>query len=141
MGFSGIGGMLAAFITSPWGGAVLGMESARTGINYIWMLFPSLVSSALATVVFVPCPALLWPALQLPGLHAGFPRPPPAVPLGLVGALAGALFIILYHRLHKLMVPLRGHMITRGLIGGLVMGIAGAVFPFVSSRANTRWRR
>ena len=132
MGFSGIGGMLAAFITSPWGGAVLGMESARTGISYIWMLFPSLVSSALATVVFVALSGAFFANLySFPGFTPSFLDLILAVPLGLVGAAAGALFITLYHRLHKLMAPLRSHVIVRGLMGGLVMGIAGAVFPLV----------
>jgi H+/Cl- antiporter ClcA len=53
LGFSGISGMLAAFITSSFGGALLGLESARAGVGYAWSLFPSLVSSAFATVAFV----------------------------------------------------------------------------------------
>ena len=31
MGYSGVSGMLAAFITSPFGGALLGLESAQGG--------------------------------------------------------------------------------------------------------------
>ena len=31
MGYSGVSGMLAAFITSPFGGAILGLESAQGG--------------------------------------------------------------------------------------------------------------
>jgi H+/Cl- antiporter ClcA len=132
MGFSGIAGMLAAFITSPWGGAVLGMESARSGISYIWMLFPSLVSSAMATVVFVALSGSFFANLySFPGFTPAFSDLILAVPLGAVGAVAGAMFIILYHRLHALMAPLRSHVILRGLIGGLVMGVAGAVFPLV----------
>ncbi|NJN54741.1 MAG: hypothetical protein HC804_08300 [Anaerolineae bacterium] len=53
LGFSGLSGMLASFITSPFGGVLLGLESARAGISYPWTLFPSLVSSAFATVAFV----------------------------------------------------------------------------------------
>lgn len=53
LGFSGLSGMLAAFLTSPFGGSRLGLESARAGISYPWTLFPSLVSSAFATVAFV----------------------------------------------------------------------------------------
>lgn len=43
LGFSGLSGMLAAFITSPFGSALLGLESARAGVDYAWSLFPSLV--------------------------------------------------------------------------------------------------
>ena len=45
LGFSGISGMLGAFITSPFGGALLGLESARSGVDYTWTLFPSLLAS------------------------------------------------------------------------------------------------
>ena len=52
MGYSGVSGMLAAFITSPFGGAILGLESAQGGTSgkqtYFWVLFPSLLSSAVA---------------------------------------------------------------------------------------------
>src|SRR6516225_12481375 len=53
LGFSGISGMLAAFITSPFGGALLGLESAHAGVDYVWTLFPTLVASSFATVTFV----------------------------------------------------------------------------------------
>ena len=57
MGYSGVSGMLAAFITSPFGGALLGLESAQGGTSglatYFWLLFPSLLASSVATVVFV----------------------------------------------------------------------------------------
>ena len=54
MGYSGVSGMLAAFITNPIGGALLGLESAQGGTGgkqtYFWVLFPSLLASAVATV-------------------------------------------------------------------------------------------
>jgi H+/Cl- antiporter ClcA len=57
LGYSGVSGMLAAFITSPFGGPILGLESAQGGTGgkqtYFWVLFPSLLASAVATVVFV----------------------------------------------------------------------------------------
>ena len=57
LGYSGVSGMLAAFITAPFAGALLGLESAqgdsRGRQTYFWVLFPSLLASAVATVVFV----------------------------------------------------------------------------------------
>src|SRR5512139_927961 len=48
MGYSGVSGMLAAFITSPFSGALLGLESARSGPGgrktELWVLFPSLLA-------------------------------------------------------------------------------------------------
>ncbi len=48
LGYSGGSGMLAAFITEPIGGALLGLESAqgesRGRQTYFWVLFPSLLA-------------------------------------------------------------------------------------------------
>jgi H+/Cl- antiporter ClcA len=54
-----------------------------------------------------------------------------AVPLGLVGALAGAIFIVSIAWLLKITAPLRGHLIMRGLIGGRILGVAGALLPLI----------
>ncbi len=130
LGFSGLSGMLGAFITSPFGGAVLALESARGAVSYIWALFPSLISSAVATIVFVLLSGSFFGNIYV------FPEYTPhlndlllAVPLSLAGAAAGAIFIIVFARLRKIMEPLRKHVILRGLIGGLGMGIAGALLP------------
>ncbi len=130
LGFSGLSGMLAAFITSPFGGALLGLESARAGVDYAWTLFPSLVSSSFATVAFVLLSGSFF------GVLYKFPDYAPqlkdlllAVPLGLIGALAGAIFMLVFKQLRKIMQPLNKHLIVRGLIGGLGLGIAGALLP------------
>ncbi len=130
LGFSGISGMLASFLTSPFGGALLGLESAQSRVDYAGTLFPSLVSSAVATVAFVALSGTFFGRLY------AFPEYQPrmtdlllAVPLGLVGALAGAIFMIAFKWLRRLMQPLKHHLIVRGLIGGLGLGIAGALLP------------
>jgi H+/Cl- antiporter ClcA len=132
LAFSGLSGMLGAFITSPFGGALLGLESARAGIDYAWTLFPSLVSSAFATTAFVLLSGSFFGTLYR------FPQYQPhvtdlllAVPLGLTGALAGAIFILAVAWLRKLMQPLNNHLILRGLIGGLGLGLVGAALPLV----------
>lgn len=130
LGFSGLSGMLASFITSPFGGALLGLESARAGISYPWTLFPSLVASAVATVVFV----------SLSGDYFGnlyvFPAYTPhvkdlllAVPLSLLGALAGAIFIVTFKYLRRMLRPLQQHLVVRGLLGGVALGVVGALLP------------
>lgn len=130
LGFSGLSGMLAGFITSPFGGALLGLESARAGVDYPWTLFPSLVASSFATIAFVLLSGSFF------GVLYPFPDYQPqlrdlllAVPLGLVGTLAGAIFIVGFDTLRKLMQPLKQHLILRGLIGGIGLGIAGALLP------------
>jgi len=130
LGFSGLSGMLAAMLTSPFGGALLGLESARAGVDYAWTLFPSLVSSAFATVAFVLLSGSFFGELYaFPDYQPRFADLLLAVPLGLIGALAGAIFIILFKQLRKMMQPLIKHLIVRGLIGGLGLGLAGALLP------------
>ena len=91
LGFSGLSGMLAAMLTSPFGGALLGLESARSGIDYAWTLFPSLVSSAFATIAFVMLTGSFFGTLYaFPDYQPRFTDLLLAVPLGLIGALAGA---------------------------------------------------
>lgn len=51
--------------------------------------------------------------------------------LGLAGAAAGALFIGAFRLFHRLMTPLAGQHLIRGLAGGVGLGIAGMVFPLV----------
>ena len=52
-----------------------------------------------------------------------------AVPFSLVGGLAGVLFTLLFRWLRRLMQPLKGRLVLRGLIGGLGMGIIGVLLP------------
>jgi H+/Cl- antiporter ClcA len=134
VGYSGVSGMLAAFITNPFGGALLGMESAQGGVTgrstYFWLLFPSLLASAVSTVVFVLLSGVFFETLYK------FPEYTPklahiiyAVPLGLIGAVAGIVFMVFLQSLQKFFQRMKGHVVLRGLAGGLVMGIIGALLP------------
>ncbi len=134
MGFSGVSGMLAAFITSPFGGAILGLESAQGGTGgrqtYFWVLFPSLLSSATATVVFVLLSGgffqtvYKFPAYTPKLIHLLY-----GVPLGLIGGAVGLLFMLSLKRLQQLFQPMKKHLVLRGLIGGLGLGLLGAFLP------------
>lgn len=134
MGYGGLSGMLAAFITNPFGGALLSLESAQGGMTgrqvYFWGLFPSLLASAVATVVFVGLTGHFF------GTIYAFPEYSPslrdlllAVPLSLIGGVAGVLFTLMFRWLRQLMQPLQNRVVLRGLIGGLGMGIIGALLP------------
>jgi H+/Cl- antiporter ClcA len=52
-----------------------------------------------------------------------------AVPFSLVGAIAGVLFTLMFKWLRNLMQPMKSHVVWRGLIGGLGMGIIGVLLP------------
>jgi H+/Cl- antiporter ClcA len=144
MGYSGVSGMLAAFITSPFSGALLGLESARSGPGgrktYFWVLFPSLLASAVATVAFVLLSGTFFESLYV------FPDYAPrmadllyAAPLGLVGGMVGLLFMFSLKRLQLLFQPMKGQVVLRGLLGGIGMGIIGALLPLTlfSGEAGT----
>jgi H+/Cl- antiporter ClcA len=134
MGYSGVSGMLASFITSPFSGALLGLESAqgesRGRPMYFWVLFPSLLASAVATVIFVLLSGTFFETLYK------FPAYSPqlrdlfyAAPLGLIGGLVGLLFMLSLRRLQVIFQPMKRHVVLRGLLGGLGMGIIGALLP------------
>ena len=144
MGFSGVSGMLAAFITSPFSGALLGLESAQGGPGgrktYFWVLFPSLLASAVATVVFVLLTGTFFDSLYY------FPDYMPrladllyAAPLGLIGGVVGLLFMLSLRGLQRLFQPMKGRVVLRGLLGGLGMGVIGALLPLTlfSGEAET----
>jgi H+/Cl- antiporter ClcA len=134
LGFSGVSGMLASFITEPVGGAVLGLESAQGGTGgkqtYFWILFPSLLASAVATVTFVMLSGQFFSTLyQFPDYSPRLRDLLYAAPLGLIGAIVGLLFMLALQRLRQLLQPMKGHVVLRGLLGGLAMGIVGALLP------------
>ena len=144
LGYSGVSGMLAAFITAPFAGALLGLESAqgdsRGRQTYFWVLFPSLLASAVATVVFVLLSGKFFETLyQFPDYAPRLVDLLYAVPLGLVGGLVGMLFMLALKRLQQLVQPLKTHVVLRGLLGGLALGIIGAILPLTlfSGEAGT----
>ena len=134
LGFAGVSGMLAAFITSPFGGPLLGLESAQ-GLpggrkTYFWVLFPSMLASAVATVVFVMLSGSFFDTLyQFPAYTPRLLDLIYAAPLGLVGGIVGLGFMLVLRRMQALFVPMKDRLVLRGLIGGLGMGIIGAMLP------------
>src|SRR5512139_1331957 len=134
MGFGGLSAMLGAFVTNPFGGALLSLESAQGGMTgltiYFWGLFPSLLAAAVGTTVFVALTGSFFDTLY------AFPAYTPqvadllwAVPFSLIGGLAGLIFMFVFQRLRQLMLPLKNHLVLRSVIGGLGMGIIGALLP------------
>ena len=49
-----------------------------------------------------------------------------AAPLGLIGGVVGLLFMLSLRRLQQLFQPMKAHVVVRGLLGGLGMGLIGA---------------
>lgn len=134
MGYSGVSGMLAAFISNPLGGALLGLESAQGGSSglqaYFWVLFPSLLASAVSTVVFVLLSGAFFETLyKFPAYTPRLLDLAYAAPLGLLGGAVGLLFMLSLKRLQGLFQVMKGRVVLRGLVGGLGMGLIGAFLP------------
>jgi len=135
MGFAGVSGMLAAFITEPFGGSLLAIESAQSGASekksvYFWMLFPSLLASAPAMIVFYLLSGKFFgPLFSYADYTPTMVDLIRAVPLSLVGAAAGVGFMLLLMRLQGIMQRFKDKLVLRGLIGGLGMGIIGVLLP------------
>ena len=112
MGFSGVSSMLSAFITSPFAGALLGLESAQGGGGglgtYFWVLFPSLLGSAVATTIFVLLSGHFFVTLYaFPGYAPRLVDLLYAAPLGLVGGAVGLLFMLSLRKLQRLFEVLK----------------------------------
>ena len=136
LSYSGLSGMLGAFITSPIGGPLLALEGAQGGVAgltiYFWVLFPSLVASAVAVVSFVALSGSFFGTLYVFPLYV--PRLIDlllAVPLGLIGGSVGVIFFVVLRGLQKVMQPLKKHLVVRGLIGGVGLGSVAAFLPLV----------
>jgi H+/Cl- antiporter ClcA len=137
--FSGISAMLGAFITSPFAGEILSLESSQEKTDYTWMVIPGLLASSTATVAFV----LLSSGTYFGNLYT-FPGYLPsygdliwAVPLGVLGGLMGVLFIVILHGLKKILKPLDAHLVIRAVLGGLGLGLAGAFLPITLFSGET----
>ena len=134
LGFTGVSGMLAAFITSPINGAVLGLESAKGAVSGLalqaWVLFPSLIASSVATVVFVGLTGHFFGRLYVfPEYEPALAHLFAAIPLGLLGGVVGVSFFVVLRGMQRAMQPLKSHVIWRGLLGGIGLGVAGALLP------------
>ncbi len=120
----------------PKSGALLALEGAQGGAAgltiYFWVLFPSLVASAVAVVIFVALTGSFFGTLYVFPLYV--PRLVDlllAAPLGIIGGLVGVIFFVVLRGLQKLMLPLKNHLVVRGLMGGVGLGIVGAFLPLV----------
>ena len=143
MGYSGVSGMLAAFITSPFSGALLGLESAQGDTRQI-DLFLGVVSQPAGIRrghggLRLVERQLLRDDVSVSRLCA------PAGGSG-VGRTAGHVRWGGWRAVHAFAQTLatalramQAHVVLRGLIGGLGMGIIGALLPLTlfSGEAET----
>ena len=130
--FSGLSGMLGAYLSTTFAAPILILESSTGGIKTLFLM-PGIVaaSAGIAAYMFFGG-AFLKPIItfseaydQVRLIDLAY-----AIPLGLLGGLTGLLYIAMYRGLRRtLLIPLASRPVIRGLIGGLGLGIIGALLP------------
>ncbi|WP_205127700.1 chloride channel protein [Okeania hirsuta] len=133
--FCGMGAALAAFFGDPVGGPLFALEIPhRRGIQYYEAIIPAVVAGIFSFGVFRfgtgleiggiyrfdyfdSIPALSW--LNL--LEAGV--------LGIVGGLAGILFIGIFRLTELAIQPIENRHIWRAIFGGLGIGWLAVLYP------------
>jgi len=129
---SAISGFFGAFLSSPFAGALIFIETTlEKGIMTWKAVLPSIVAATTGfAVYFLFSGSFIGSAFTLPP-YGGFKDIDLlyAVGLGLIGGVCGIFFIILYKKMRALFEPMEHRPVLLGLIGGLGLGLAGMLFP------------
>ena len=131
-----IAGMAAGFTAlfgAPLGGAIFALEILHHEyvLEYYEAILPAIVSSCASYVVFVVItrlgigPTWNFPQYQLDNID-DFAM---AIVYGVLGAIAGWIFVGIFRVCDRLFASLPGPVYLRTTLAGLVLGILAAVFP------------
>ncbi len=135
LAYFSVSASLGAFFYSPFGSAALPLESPDGDeIPSAWVMIPGVFAGVAGLAV-----ALFLAGEVLRGTYDYLPYKSPrngtdllmAVPLGLLGAMVGRLYLNFHHYLTLWLKPLHRHKILRGLMGGLVLGLLATACPLV----------
>jgi len=129
---SAISGFFGAFLTSPFAGALLFIETTlEKGIMTWKAVLPSIVAATAGfAVYFILSGSFIGGMFTLPP-YEGFRDIDLlyAIVLGLLGGICGIFFIVLYKTLRAVFEPFEDRPVLLGLFGGLGLGIAGLLVP------------
>jgi len=132
---STVSGMFGGFLNTPFAWPLIVTEGGLESGKLNWkLLLPAIIAGAVGAGLFY--------VLTGSSFMGTFPVPPVtdfnfmyliyAVPLGLVGALLGILFVYFFNFLKKLIGPFESRRpIELALLAGLVLGVVASFFPLV----------
>lgn len=136
---SAFSGFFGAFLTSPFGGALILIEVTLEKGKMTWRaILPSIVAATAGfAVYFLLTQTFLGNLFTLP-VYEGFKNIDLvyAIFLGLLGGVCGILFIILYKKMREIFEPWENRPVLLGLLGGLGLGIAGTLLPLTLFMGN-----
>jgi H+/Cl- antiporter ClcA len=129
---SAISGFFGAFLSSPFAGALIFIETTLEKGTMTWKaVLPSIVAATAGfAVYFLLKGSFIGSLFTLPP-YGGFQDIDLiyAIGLGLIGAAFGIMFIFLYKHMRALFEPMEHQPVVLGLIGGLGLGITGMILP------------
>jgi H+/Cl- antiporter ClcA len=129
---SAFSGFFGAFLTNPFGGALILIEVTLEKGKMTWRaILPSIVAATAGfAVYFMISGTFIGSMFTLP-VYEGFKNIDLvyAIFLGLLGGICGILFIILYKKMREIFEPWENKPILLGLLGGLGLGVAGILLP------------
>jgi H+/Cl- antiporter ClcA len=135
LAYFSVSGALGAFFRSPFGSAALPLESPEEDeLPSAWVMIPGVFAGVAGLAV-----TLLLTGDMLRVTYDYLPYESPrngtdlliAVPLGLLGAVLGWLYLQFHHHLTRWLQPLGRRKIMRGLLGGVVLGLLATFSPLV----------
>jgi H+/Cl- antiporter ClcA len=129
---SSIRGFFGAFLSSPFAGALIFIETTlEKGVMTWKAVLPSIVAATAGVAVyFLVSGTLLINSFVLPEYEAFRDIDLVySILLGIVGAGLGIFFITIYKKMRSVFEPYEDRPILLGLAGGIGLGIAGMLLP------------
>ena len=129
---SAFSGFFGAFLTSPFGGALILIEVTLEKGKMTWKaILPSIVAATTGFAVYFLLAGTFIGGMFTVPPYGGFKNIDLiyAIFLGLLGGITGIFFIILYKKMREIFEPWENRYVLLGLLGGIGLGIAGILLP------------
>jgi H+/Cl- antiporter ClcA len=136
---SAISGFFGAFLTSPFAGPLIFIETTlEKGVMTWKAVLPSIVAATAGfAAYFLLSGTFLSNVFMLPA-YPEFRNIDLlyAVGLGVLGGACGIFFILMYKKMRGIFEPLEHRPVLLGLLGGLGLGVAGILLPLALFMGN-----